>query len=95
LRFLRLILFDLDFQVVNCDEQVDLTADFNGLLEVGLKYISLIAKSADRHSQSPASKFWRALLHKGYEILDKVRVRAMARVRVMVRVMNVPMGTRV
>lgn len=61
---------DHNIQVVNTEE--DVVASFNKLLEVGLKYISLVAKETERHSQQATAKFWRALLHRGYEILDKV-----------------------
>lgn len=56
--------------MVNAD--ADHSKSFNGILEVGLRYISLVAKEAERHSEQPTAKFWRALLHKVYEILDKV-----------------------
>lgn len=59
--------------MVNEGEDSDLTDPFNDLLEVGLRYISLVAKEAHSHSQHATYKFWRALLNKAYELLDKVR----------------------
>lgn len=55
-------------------EDVDLTASFNNILETGLQYITSVAKQTEQYSQDQTSKFWRALLHKAYDILDKVIV---------------------
>lgn len=62
----------LHAQVVNASDSTDLTASFNNLLEAGLQYITLIAKYTEQHAQDQTFKFWRALLHKAYDILDKV-----------------------
>lgn len=62
--------FNYFVKVVN--EEDDLAESFNQLIEAGLKYISTVAKESEKHSLLPTAKFWRALLHKSYEILDKV-----------------------
>lgn len=54
--------------------EADLSGSFNHVIEAGLKYISMVAKETEKHSQHLTAKFWRALLHKAYEILDKVRL---------------------
>ena len=60
------------FKVVNAED--DLSGSFIHIIEAGLKYISMVAKETEKHSQHLTAKFWRALLHKAYEILDKVRL---------------------
>ena len=66
------------FKVVNAED--DLSGCFNLVIEAGLKYISMVAKETEKHSQHLTAKFWRALLHKAYEILDKVRLRLICNV---------------
>ena len=66
------------FKVVNAED--DLSGSFNHIIEAGLKYISMVAKETEKHSQHLTAKFWRALLHKAYEILDKVRLRLICNV---------------
>ena len=64
--------------MVNAED--DLSGSFIHIIEAGLKYISMVAKETEKHSQHLTAKFWRALLHKAYEILDKVRLRLICNV---------------
>ena len=59
-------------QFVNSAEDEEHAPNFNELVEMGLKYIGLVAQEANKHAQQSTAKFWKALLHKAYEILDKV-----------------------
>ncbi|XP_041358175.1 HEAT repeat-containing protein 1-like isoform X2 [Gigantopelta aegis] len=49
-----------------------LLKSFQRFLSELLQYIASTTKMADRNQDNPTSKFWRALLHKTYELLDKV-----------------------
>ena len=42
------------------------------LLEVLLGYITQVAQSVHRNAGNDTAKFWRALLHRSYDALDKV-----------------------
>uniref|UniRef100_A0A8C4TAF2 HEAT repeat-containing protein 1 n=1 Tax=Erpetoichthys calabaricus TaxID=27687 RepID=A0A8C4TAF2_ERPCA len=42
------------------------------LLEEILRYINSVAASVEKNSDKPTAKFWRALLNKSYDVLDKV-----------------------
>lgn len=44
------------------------------LLEEILCYIHAVARCVEENSNNPTAKFWRALLNKSYEVLDKVRI---------------------
>ncbi|XP_030196428.1 HEAT repeat-containing protein 1 isoform X1 [Gadus morhua] len=42
------------------------------LLEETLRYIHSVARCVEENSDKPTAKFWRALLNKAYDVLDKV-----------------------
>uniref|UniRef100_A0A8D2JAB7 HEAT repeat-containing protein 1 n=1 Tax=Varanus komodoensis TaxID=61221 RepID=A0A8D2JAB7_VARKO len=42
------------------------------LLEDVLCFINVVAISVEKHTDTPTAKFWRALLNKSYDMLDKV-----------------------
>lgn len=42
------------------------------LLEDLLRYIHSIAQSVEENANKPTAKFWRVLLNKAYDVLDKV-----------------------
>jgi len=42
------------------------------LLEETLRYIHSVARCVEDNSDNPTAKFWRALLNKAYDVLDKV-----------------------
>ncbi|XP_053495912.1 HEAT repeat-containing protein 1 [Ictalurus furcatus] len=42
------------------------------LLEENLRYIYTVAQCVEENSDKPTAKFWRALLSKSYDVLDKV-----------------------
>uniref|UniRef100_A0A803U138 HEAT repeat-containing protein 1 n=1 Tax=Anolis carolinensis TaxID=28377 RepID=A0A803U138_ANOCA len=44
----------------------------NWLLEDVLRYINVVAHSVEKNADSLTAKFWRALLNKSYDVLDKV-----------------------
>lgn len=44
------------------------------LLEMVLGYINAVAQSMERNADKLTGKFWRALLSKAYDMLDKVGV---------------------
>uniref|UniRef100_A0A8B9K3U5 HEAT repeat-containing protein 1 n=1 Tax=Astyanax mexicanus TaxID=7994 RepID=A0A8B9K3U5_ASTMX len=43
------------------------------LLEENLRYIHMVAQCVEENADQPTTKFWRALLNKSYDVLDKVR----------------------
>ncbi|XP_019632440.1 PREDICTED: HEAT repeat-containing protein 1-like [Branchiostoma belcheri] len=45
---------------------------YQSLLEETLQYIRQVALSLDKNSTNPTARFWRALLHKAYDTLEKV-----------------------
>ncbi|CAH1243056.1 HEATR1 [Branchiostoma lanceolatum] len=45
---------------------------YQSLLEETLQYIRQVALSLDKNSNNPTARFWRALLHKAYDTLEKV-----------------------
>ncbi|XP_013379865.1 HEAT repeat-containing protein 1-like, partial [Lingula anatina] len=56
-------------------EETDVTSMqplYQTLLEEDLRYITQVAHCLEAHTHSNTAKFWRALLHKGYDILEKV-----------------------
>lgn len=42
------------------------------LLEDLLRYIHSVARSVEENANKPTAKFWRVLLNKAYDVLDKV-----------------------
>lgn len=61
-------------KVAECDvsQQVALQQHEQKLLEETLCYINMVAHSVEESVHKPTAKFWRALLNKCYEALDKV-----------------------
>ncbi|KAM8947887.1 HEAT repeat-containing protein 1 isoform 2-T2 [Pelodytes ibericus] len=59
-------------KVVECEAAKALETLEQRLLEEVLCYINLVAGSVERNADKPTAKFWRALLNKSYEMLDKV-----------------------
>ncbi|XP_053315982.1 HEAT repeat-containing protein 1 [Spea bombifrons] len=59
-------------KVVKCEAARDLEKLEQRLLEEVLCYINLVARSVEGNADKPTAKFWRALLNKSYEMLDKV-----------------------
>ncbi|XP_063299718.1 HEAT repeat-containing protein 1 [Pelobates fuscus] len=59
-------------KVVECEFAEKLKKMEQRLLEDVLHYIHLIAGSVESNADKPTAKFWRALLNKSYEMLDKV-----------------------
>nr|XP_002737451.2 PREDICTED: LOW QUALITY PROTEIN: HEAT repeat-containing protein 1 [Saccoglossus kowalevskii] len=45
---------------------------YQSLLEENLRYIACIARLLEKNHDKPTVKFWRALLHKAYDVLDKI-----------------------
>lgn len=45
------------------------------LLEAVLGYINAVAQSVEKNADKLTGKFWRALLSKAYDLLDKVGLR--------------------
>lgn len=42
------------------------------LLEEILRYIHSVARCVEENADKPTAKFWRVLLNKAYDVLDKV-----------------------
>lgn len=42
------------------------------LLEDVLRYIHSVARCVEQNADKPTAKFWRVLLNKAYDVLDKV-----------------------
>uniref|UniRef100_A0A8C5R581 HEAT repeat-containing protein 1 n=1 Tax=Leptobrachium leishanense TaxID=445787 RepID=A0A8C5R581_9ANUR len=59
-------------KIVECDAAEKLKELEQRLLEDVLCYINFVAGSVERNADQPTAKFWRALLNKSYEMLDKV-----------------------
>lgn len=59
-------------KVVECSESEELQVLEQKLLEEVLCYINVVASSVEENADKPTAKFWRALLSKSYEMLDKV-----------------------
>ena len=49
-----------------------MTTQFQEFIQECLIYLNVVAKGCGSHSNTAVGKFWRALLSKVYEILDKV-----------------------
>lgn len=62
------------WQVVNMSSSGSLAMNplYQLLLEEVLRLMYQFARSAEINAQKPTSKFCRALLHKTYDVLDKV-----------------------
>ncbi|XP_053709149.1 HEAT repeat-containing protein 1 isoform X2 [Synchiropus splendidus] len=59
-------------QVSNCGENQCLQEQQQILLEEILRYIHQVALCVEENADQPTAKFWRALLNKVYDVLDKV-----------------------
>ncbi|XP_069464033.1 HEAT repeat-containing protein 1 isoform X2 [Ambystoma mexicanum] len=59
-------------KVIECGESQELQDMEQRLLEDVLCYINVVANSVEKTSDQPTAKFWRALLNKSYDLLDKV-----------------------
>ncbi|KFO77095.1 HEAT repeat-containing protein 1 [Cuculus canorus] len=59
-------------EIVECDETEELQELEQRLLEDVLRYINTVASSVEGNVDKPTAKFWRVLLNKSYEMLDKV-----------------------
>ncbi|XP_010210246.1 PREDICTED: HEAT repeat-containing protein 1 [Tinamus guttatus] len=59
-------------KVVECEETQELRKLEQRLLEEVLRYINTVASSVEGNAEKPTAKFWRVLLNKSYDMLDKV-----------------------
>ncbi|XP_030412821.1 HEAT repeat-containing protein 1 isoform X4 [Gopherus evgoodei] len=59
-------------KIVKCDGAEELQELEQRLLEEVLCYINVVAHSVEENADKPTAKFWRALLNKSYDMLDKV-----------------------
>uniref|UniRef100_A0A6J0T712 HEAT repeat-containing protein 1 n=1 Tax=Pogona vitticeps TaxID=103695 RepID=A0A6J0T712_9SAUR len=59
-------------KVVECEDVEELKEVEQRLLEDVLCYINAVAHSVEKNADTPTAKFWRALLNKAYDVLDKV-----------------------
>ncbi|KAJ6664676.1 hypothetical protein lerEdw1_006249 [Lerista edwardsae] len=59
-------------KVVECEDAEELKQSEQRLLEEVLCYINTVACSVEENADTPTAKFWRALLNKSYDVLDKV-----------------------
>ncbi|XP_062980420.1 HEAT repeat-containing protein 1 isoform X2 [Elgaria multicarinata webbii] len=59
-------------KVVECEDAEQLKEFEQRLLEDILCYINVVANSVEKNADAPTAKFWRALLNKAYDVLDKV-----------------------
>ncbi|XP_033875164.3 HEAT repeat-containing protein 1 [Acipenser ruthenus] len=61
-------------KVADCNEvaQKSLQNFEQSLLEEVLRYINTVAHSVEENADKPTAKFWRVLLNKSYDVLDKV-----------------------
>uniref|UniRef100_A0A8C3L5Y5 HEAT repeat-containing protein 1 n=1 Tax=Chrysolophus pictus TaxID=9089 RepID=A0A8C3L5Y5_CHRPC len=59
-------------KVVECEEKEELQKMEQRLLEDVLHYINTVASSVEGNADKPTAKFWRVLLNKSYDMLDKV-----------------------
>uniref|UniRef100_A0A9J8D9A2 HEAT repeat-containing protein 1 n=1 Tax=Cyprinus carpio carpio TaxID=630221 RepID=A0A9J8D9A2_CYPCA len=57
-------------KVADCEDITEST--LQTLLEEVLRYIHAVARCVEDNADKPTAKFWRALLSKSYDILDKV-----------------------
>ncbi|KAM6279972.1 HEAT repeat-containing protein 1 [Porphyrio hochstetteri] len=59
-------------KIVECEEREELQKLEQRLLEEVLHYINTVASSVEGNVDKPTAKFWRVLLNKSYDMLDKV-----------------------
>nr|XP_016854661.1 PREDICTED: HEAT repeat-containing protein 1 [Anolis carolinensis] len=59
-------------KIVECKDAEELKDFEQRLLEDVLRYINVVAHSVEKNADSLTAKFWRALLNKSYDVLDKV-----------------------
>ncbi|NXI45348.1 HEAT1 protein, partial [Galbula dea] len=59
-------------KIVECEEAEELQKLEQRLLEEVLHYINTVASSVEANVDKPTAKFWRVLLNKSYDMLDKV-----------------------
>uniref|UniRef100_A0A671PAI0 HEAT repeat-containing protein 1 n=1 Tax=Sinocyclocheilus anshuiensis TaxID=1608454 RepID=A0A671PAI0_9TELE len=61
-------------KVADCEDLTESTLQTlqQNLLEEVLRYIHAVARCVEDNADKPTAKFWRALLSKSYDILDKV-----------------------
>uniref|UniRef100_A0A671P5U1 HEAT repeat-containing protein 1 n=1 Tax=Sinocyclocheilus anshuiensis TaxID=1608454 RepID=A0A671P5U1_9TELE len=59
-------------KVADCEDLTESTLQTLHLLEEVLRYIHAVARCVEDNADKPTAKFWRALLSKSYDILDKV-----------------------
>ncbi|KFV61142.1 HEAT repeat-containing protein 1 [Dryobates pubescens] len=59
-------------KIVECEETEELQKLEQRLLEDVLHYINTVASSVEANVDKPTAKFWRVLLNKSYDMLDKV-----------------------
>ncbi|XP_009462141.1 PREDICTED: HEAT repeat-containing protein 1 [Nipponia nippon] len=59
-------------KIVECEETEELQKLEQRLLEEVLHYINTVASSVEGNVDKPTAKFWRVLLNKSYDMLDKV-----------------------
>ncbi|NXM69175.1 HEAT1 protein, partial [Serilophus lunatus] len=59
-------------KIVECEETEELQKLEQRLLEEVLHYINTVASSVEGNVDKPTAKFWRVLLNKCYDMLDKV-----------------------
>ncbi|KAM6138113.1 HEAT repeat-containing protein 1 [Phoenicopterus ruber ruber] len=59
-------------KIVECEETEELQKLEQRLLEEVLRYINTVASSVEGNVDKPTAKFWRVLLNKSYDMLDKV-----------------------
>ncbi|CAM5101904.1 unnamed protein product [Eretmochelys imbricata] len=59
-------------KIVECGGAEELQELEQRLLEEVLCYINVVAHSVEENADKPTAKFWRALLNKSYDMLDKV-----------------------
>uniref|UniRef100_A0A8C5UIS2 HEAT repeat-containing protein 1 n=1 Tax=Malurus cyaneus samueli TaxID=2593467 RepID=A0A8C5UIS2_9PASS len=72
--FLSQLLSSQNFvkKIVECEETEELQELEQRLLEEVLHYINTVASSVEGNVDKPTAKFWRVLLSKCYDMLDKV-----------------------
>ena len=54
------------------DDEASEKPDFKKFIEQALCYIISVAKAMGQLAGKPSGKFWKALLSKAYEVMDKV-----------------------
>ncbi|NXV47006.1 HEAT1 protein, partial [Uria aalge] len=59
-------------KIVECEKTEELQKLEQRLLEEVLQYINTVASSVEGNVDKPTAKFWRVLLNKSYDMLDKV-----------------------